>query len=199
MSMPAPRFLADEGCDFAVVRALHEAGFDVVAVCEIITRSNDSDIIKLPHVENRVLLTEDKDFGWLVFVSHADSAGVVLIRFPAGARSALPALLSGWLDSTLPTCTTLLLQKVYSSRLHFRSKLPVIACAELALNCCFRMCPLRSMVLMATRKRNGSVPQPGASASAIFSCRFNRYALVCTRPEGLWASRSFRKAERYFE
>jgi len=90
MSTPALRFLADEGCDFAVVRALREAGFDVVAVCEIMPRSNDSDIIKLSHAENRVLLTEDKDFGWLVFVSHADSAGVVLIRFPGNARSALP-------------------------------------------------------------------------------------------------------------
>ncbi len=92
MSTPTLRFLADEGCDFAVVRALREAGFDVVAVCEIMTHSYDSDIIKLAHAENRVLLTEDKDFGWLVFVSHADSAGVVLIRFPANARSTLPGV-----------------------------------------------------------------------------------------------------------
>jgi predicted nuclease of predicted toxin-antitoxin system len=91
MSPPALRFLADEGCDFAVVRALRKAGFNLVAVCEIMTRSNDSDIIKLSHMENRVLLTEDKDFGWLVFVSHADSAGVVLIRFPGNARSTLPS------------------------------------------------------------------------------------------------------------
>ena len=82
MSTPALRFLADEGCDFAVVRALHDADFDVVAICAIMPRSTDSDILKQAHAENRVLLTEDKDFGWLVFVSHADSAGVVLIRFP---------------------------------------------------------------------------------------------------------------------
>jgi predicted nuclease of predicted toxin-antitoxin system len=91
MSMPALRFLADEGRDFAVVRALRKAGFDVAAVCEIMPRSKDSEVIKLSHSENRVLLTEDKDFGWLVFVSHADSAGVVLIRFPGNARSTLPA------------------------------------------------------------------------------------------------------------
>lgn len=90
MSTPALRFLADEGCDFAIVRALREAGFDVVAVCEIMPRSNDRDIIKLSHAENRVLLAEDKDFGWLVFVSHADSAGVILIRLPGNARSTLP-------------------------------------------------------------------------------------------------------------
>jgi predicted nuclease of predicted toxin-antitoxin system len=90
VSTPDLRFLADEGCDFAVVRALREAGFDVVAACEIIIRSSDKDIIRLSNAENRVLLTEDKDFGWLVFVSHADSAGVVLIRFPGNARSTLP-------------------------------------------------------------------------------------------------------------
>ena len=52
-------------------------------------RSNDSDVIRLSHAENRVLLAEDKDFGWLVFVSHADSAGAVLIRFPGNTRSNL--------------------------------------------------------------------------------------------------------------
>ena len=91
MNTPALRFLADEGCDFAVVRALRDAGFDVVAICEIMPRSTDSVVLKLSKTENRVLLTEDKDFGWLVFVSHADSAGVVLIRFPGNARSTLPA------------------------------------------------------------------------------------------------------------
>lgn len=89
MSTPVLRFLVDEGCDFAVVRALRKAGFDVLAVCEIMPRANDCDIIKLSHAENRVLITEDKDFGWLVFVSHAESAGVVLIRFPGNARSTL--------------------------------------------------------------------------------------------------------------
>jgi len=39
--------------------------------------------------ENRILLTEDKDFGWLVFAGRSDSPGVILIRFPASARSSL--------------------------------------------------------------------------------------------------------------
>ena len=90
MSVSSLRFLVDEGCDFAVVRALRDAGFNVAAVCEIMPRSTDSDVLRLAHAENRVLLTEDKDFGWLVFVSDADSAGVVLLRFPGNARSTLP-------------------------------------------------------------------------------------------------------------
>jgi predicted nuclease of predicted toxin-antitoxin system len=87
--MAALRFLADESCDFAVVRALRDAGYDVVAVAEFTTRSLDPAVIEQAHQETRILLTEDKDFGWHVFVSHAASAGVILIRFPSQARSTL--------------------------------------------------------------------------------------------------------------
>ena len=86
MSAATLRFLADEGCDFGVVRALRAAGYDVFAVCEVMTRSDDRQLIEPSGLERRILLTEDKDFGWLVFVSHADSAGVILIRFPGNAR-----------------------------------------------------------------------------------------------------------------
>jgi predicted nuclease of predicted toxin-antitoxin system len=61
-----------------------------LAVCEVTTRSDDRVLIEQAHRERRILLTEDKDFGWLVFVSHAESAGVILIRFPGGARRTLP-------------------------------------------------------------------------------------------------------------
>jgi predicted nuclease of predicted toxin-antitoxin system len=87
--MAALRFLADESCDFAVVRALRGAGYDVVAVAEFTNQSLDPAVIEQAYREGRILLTEDKDFGWHVFVSHAASAGVILIRFPSQARSAL--------------------------------------------------------------------------------------------------------------
>lgn len=83
------RFLADESCDFAVVRALRADGFDVFAVGEVTKRSDDRMLIDLARREGRILLTEDKDFGWLVFVSAKESAGVVLIRFPGNARLTL--------------------------------------------------------------------------------------------------------------
>ena len=83
------RFLADESCDFAVVRALRSKGYDVLAVSEYMRRSDDRDLIEQSYRENRILLTEDKDFGWLVFASHAVSAGVILIRYPNNVRSKL--------------------------------------------------------------------------------------------------------------
>ncbi|NTU64456.1 MAG: DUF5615 family PIN-like protein [Chloroflexi bacterium] len=91
--MSALHFLADESCDFAVVRALRAASFDVFAVSEVAVRSIDRDLIEQANREHRILITEDKDFGWLVFASHVDSPGVILIRFPGNLRRTLaPAI-----------------------------------------------------------------------------------------------------------
>lgn len=60
------RFLADESCDFAVVRALRASGHDVTAVADVKPRADDETVIRLALEESRVLLTEDKDFGILV-------------------------------------------------------------------------------------------------------------------------------------
>jgi len=83
------RFLADESCDFAVVRALRAEGYDVVAVSEVAQGSRDREVIAEAGRTQRILLTEDKDFGWLVFVSHASAPGVIFIRFPGNARRSL--------------------------------------------------------------------------------------------------------------
>ena len=83
------RFLAHECCDFAAVRSLRAHGHDVLAVCEFQHRSVDKDVMELALAEDRILLTEDKDFGWLVFAGRMDSPGVILIRFPASARPLL--------------------------------------------------------------------------------------------------------------
>jgi hypothetical protein len=66
-------------CDFAVVRALRADGRDVLAVGETGSRPIGRELIEQANREQRILLTEGKDFGWLVFVSQAESAGVILI------------------------------------------------------------------------------------------------------------------------
>lgn len=87
MTKTTLRFMADESCDFAVVRALRHEGYDVLAVSEYMQRSDDRLLIEQAAREKRVFLTEDKDFGWLVYVSHANSAGVILLRYPANTRA----------------------------------------------------------------------------------------------------------------
>ena len=83
------RFLADENCDFAVVRALRAAGHDVLAVAEAAPGTEDVVVVDLAVREGRILLTEDKDFGQLVYAAKRGTGGVILLRYPATARTNL--------------------------------------------------------------------------------------------------------------
>ncbi len=83
------RFLADESCDFIVVRTLREAAHDVVSVAESFQGAQDDVLIEIALREERIFLTEDKDFGELVFAHQRKCGGVIFIRFPSKARSKL--------------------------------------------------------------------------------------------------------------
>ena len=87
------RFLADESCDFAIVRGLRSIGFDVRAVVEDMPGIPDPEVLKTAVSENRILLTEDKDFGEWVFAHKSATAGVVLIRYPSSVRSVMTELM----------------------------------------------------------------------------------------------------------
>ena len=86
-------FLADESCDFAVVRALRAVGHDVKAVAEVALGATDEVVLELALHERRVLLTEDKDFGQLVFAAATSTSGVIFIRYPPTVRSLLPRII----------------------------------------------------------------------------------------------------------
>ena len=83
------RFLADESCDFAVVRALRAEGYDVLSVLEACPGAEDQYVMELAEKDGRILITEDKDFGRLVYAERATNIGVLLLRFPAVARGEL--------------------------------------------------------------------------------------------------------------
>ena len=57
------KLLADESCDFAVVRPLRASGYDIVSVAESFPSSSDLEVLKRAADEKRILLTEDKHFG----------------------------------------------------------------------------------------------------------------------------------------
>jgi predicted nuclease of predicted toxin-antitoxin system len=80
------RFLADESCDFSVVRALRSAEHDVIAIAEVSPREEDDDVREMAVKDERILITEDKDFGQLVYADLRRTGGVIFIRFPARAR-----------------------------------------------------------------------------------------------------------------
>ncbi len=83
------RFLVDENCEFSLVQTLRSAGHDVVAVAEVSPRAEDSQVIERALRQKRILVTEDKDFGQLVFAAGKGSVGVLLIRYPGATRKSI--------------------------------------------------------------------------------------------------------------
>ena len=72
--------LADEGVDKPIVEALRTADFDVLYILESYQGADDSFILELSNQQQRILLTQDKDFGELVFRLKNAHFGVILIR-----------------------------------------------------------------------------------------------------------------------
>lgn len=71
------------------MKALRAAGHDVTAISQTAPGASDETVLDLAGRENRILLTEDKDFGQLVYAATKSSTGVIFICFPAPARWAL--------------------------------------------------------------------------------------------------------------
>ena len=74
------KFLADENLEKAVVDALRAKRFDVLYLCEESQSMPDEDIIDRATQEERILVTNDKDFGELVYLQQRMTKGIVLIR-----------------------------------------------------------------------------------------------------------------------
>jgi predicted nuclease of predicted toxin-antitoxin system len=85
------RLVADENCDFSVVVDLRLDGYDVASITEQMAGADDEAVIDFARTERRLLITEDTNFGQLVFAAAKQNSGVILIRYPASARSALTA------------------------------------------------------------------------------------------------------------
>ncbi len=80
------KFLADENVDAQIVETLRGNQHEVVYVAELAPGISDEQVLALANREGCLLLTEDKDFGELVFRMRRQSHGVILIRL-AGLSS----------------------------------------------------------------------------------------------------------------
>ncbi|MGH9381016.1 MAG: DUF5615 family PIN-like protein [Thermoanaerobaculia bacterium] len=93
------RFLADESCDARVVDALRRQGHDVLAIAEVAAGATDPEVLARARDEQRVLITEDRDFGQLVFAAGLPAEnGVLLVRCPERARVTLPERIARLVD-----------------------------------------------------------------------------------------------------
>lgn len=74
-------FFADEHIPFATIRALRDAGFPVVSVSEEYAGYKDEDILRIADERDLVLMTNDSDFGDLIFKEKVGFAsGLIYFR-----------------------------------------------------------------------------------------------------------------------
>lgn len=74
------KFLADVNIEKLVVAEVRNLGYDIVWIAEENPYLDDISIFKIAQKESRVLLTNDKDFGEIVFRQKLISSGIVLFR-----------------------------------------------------------------------------------------------------------------------
>src|SRR5581483_4125303 len=77
------RFLLDESAEFRIATFLKEGGHDVAAIAIDYPASlADREVLALATAEQRILITNDQDFGDLIFKGHPPHAGVIYFRVP---------------------------------------------------------------------------------------------------------------------
>jgi predicted nuclease of predicted toxin-antitoxin system len=96
------RFLVDECTGPMVARWLTTQGHDVFSVFHESRGLDDVEVIRKAYAENRILITNDKDFGEKVYRERHPHRGIVLLRLdnerPACKVNAVQRLLQGFAD-----------------------------------------------------------------------------------------------------
>jgi predicted nuclease of predicted toxin-antitoxin system len=77
------RFLLDESAELRIAPALRDDGHDVTTVVHDHSASlTDREVLRIANDERRILITNDRDFGELVFGHKLPHAGIVYFRLP---------------------------------------------------------------------------------------------------------------------
>lgn len=74
------QIVADESVDYQIVKTLRQVGYSLLAIVEISPSISDAEVLKMAVENNALLLTEDKDFGELVYRLGMKHCGILLIR-----------------------------------------------------------------------------------------------------------------------
>ena len=86
------KFVADENLDRSLIQKLREAGHEVISVAEMEPGIPDEVVLATANSHAAMLITEDKDFGELVFRRSLVHQGVILLRLaglPVAAKAEL--------------------------------------------------------------------------------------------------------------
>lgn len=73
--------IADENIPIPVIDELRLSGFDVLSIFEKHRGVSDKEIIEIAKNPPKIILTEDKDFGDLIFAYNQKNVSVILLRY----------------------------------------------------------------------------------------------------------------------
>ncbi len=94
------KFLVDECTGKRLSILLKNAGYDVIFVGDWKPSVSDEEVLQKSNEDGRILITDDKDFGELVFRLEKPSSGVILIRTSTTAPATRFHLIENLLKST---------------------------------------------------------------------------------------------------
>lgn len=87
-------FLADENPEYSSTAYLRAHNGDVLAGRDLMKGCTAAEIIKYALTNNRVIITNDKDFGELTFRLKKSNVGVILLRLPDSTHEEKTAILT---------------------------------------------------------------------------------------------------------
>lgn len=74
------KFLVDECIGPTVAEWLKQNGYNVISIYDDLQGIDDNMVLEKALLENRVLITSDKDFGEIIFKNNKQHCGVILLR-----------------------------------------------------------------------------------------------------------------------
>ena len=93
------RFLLDESADFPLAAFLQELGHDVTSIARDCPHAlRDQEVLAIAFREERILITNDRDFGELVVRRRLPHSGIILFRLKNEDISAKQAWLAHAID-----------------------------------------------------------------------------------------------------
>lgn len=79
--MDKPGFVADENLHTSIIKDLRNAGIEVFSIRETMAGVSDREVLEKACSMSAILITEDSDFGELVFSHGIPAVGVVYLRY----------------------------------------------------------------------------------------------------------------------
>lgn len=110
------RFLVDECTGKRFATLLENEGYDVLFVGDIMPSASDEEIIRKAEEDNRILITDDKDFGELVFRLGRPTKGIILLRIITVPERRIKALIKLLKTYDVKNRFTVLEEEVIRSR-----------------------------------------------------------------------------------